>query len=121
VISGLYSTVYAGGAGSSRGETESRAAPGVTARRKSRPILEDIQNYLQTERPKLFAQESHRCSDRLHVIDWEALLRYTEDGDLQIDNNAAERSLRPIVVGRGNWLFLRERPRGKNRSRTEHS
>ena len=36
---------------------------------------------------------------------WAALLRYCEDGELEIDNNAAERSLRPIVVGRNNWLF----------------
>jgi len=35
----------------------------------------------------------------------EALLRYTEDGELEIDSNGAERSLRPIVVGRNNWLF----------------
>jgi hypothetical protein len=33
------------------------------------------------------------------------LLRYTEDGDLEIDNNRAEPSLRPIVVVRRNWLF----------------
>src|SRR5580658_4018474 len=39
------------------------------------------------------------------LSNWEALLRYTEDGELEIDNNGAERSLRPIVVGRNNWLF----------------
>jgi transposase len=39
------------------------------------------------------------------LSNWETLLRYTEDGDLQIDNNGAERSLHPIVVGRNNWLF----------------
>jgi len=32
-------------------------------------------------------------------------MRYCEDGDLEIDNNGAERSLRPICVGRNNWLF----------------
>lgn len=37
---------------------------------------------------------------------WEALCRYIEDGDLAIDNNAAERSLRGVVVGRQNWLFF---------------
>jgi transposase len=36
---------------------------------------------------------------------WEALLRYCQDGDLEIDNNGAERSLRSIVVGRNNCLF----------------
>ena len=37
---------------------------------------------------------------------WEALCVYTTDGDLDIDNNAAERTLRRIAVGRGNWTFL---------------
>ena len=37
---------------------------------------------------------------------WEALVRYVEHGWLSIDNNAAERALRPIAVGRNNWLFV---------------
>ncbi|MCA9630254.1 MAG: transposase [Myxococcales bacterium] len=36
---------------------------------------------------------------------WEALTIYTTDGRLEIDNNAAERSLRGVAVGRKNWLF----------------
>lgn len=37
---------------------------------------------------------------------WDALCVYTTDGELNIDNNVSERALRPIAVGRGNWLFL---------------
>ena len=37
---------------------------------------------------------------------WNALVRYCEDGDLEIDNNAAERSLRGFAVGRNNWMFF---------------
>jgi transposase len=37
---------------------------------------------------------------------WDALCVYTTDGDLAIDNNASERALRRIAVGRGNWTFL---------------
>jgi len=40
------------------------------------------------------------------LSNWEALKRYTQDGDLAIDNNAAERALRGIAVGRKNWLFF---------------
>ncbi len=36
---------------------------------------------------------------------WKALCEYVNDGDLAIDNNAAENALRPIVLGRKNWLF----------------
>jgi hypothetical protein len=36
---------------------------------------------------------------------WGALTRFLEDGRLPLDNNAAERALRPIALGRKNWLF----------------
>ena len=37
---------------------------------------------------------------------WTALNRYVENGDLSIDNNFAERAMRPIAIGRKNWLFV---------------
>lgn len=37
---------------------------------------------------------------------WQALNRYVEDGELAIDNNAAERAMRPVAIGRKNWLFV---------------
>jgi hypothetical protein len=40
------------------------------------------------------------------LSNWKALVRYSEDGDLKIDNNGAERSLRGVAVGRKNWLFF---------------
>ena len=39
------------------------------------------------------------------LSNWAALCRYTESGWLDIDNNAAENSLRGICLGRKNWLF----------------
>ena len=36
---------------------------------------------------------------------WQKLTRYVEDGRIPIDNNAAERAIRPFVIGRNNWLF----------------
>ena len=36
---------------------------------------------------------------------WEALTRYCDDGHLEIDNNAAERALRAVALGRKNYLF----------------
>ena len=40
------------------------------------------------------------------LSNWQALIRYAGDGDLEIDNNGAERSLRGVAVGRKNWLFF---------------
>jgi transposase len=36
----------------------------------------------------------------------DSLIYYLEDGNLNIDNNAAERQIRPFAIGRKNWLFM---------------
>lgn len=36
---------------------------------------------------------------------WDALCVYTTDGDLAVDNNAAENALRRVAIGRNNWIF----------------
>ncbi len=46
---------------------------------------------------------------------WIKLVRYTEAGFLPIDNNAAERAIRPFVIGRKNWLFS-DTPKGATAS-----
>jgi hypothetical protein len=46
---------------------------------------------------------------------WTKLVRYTEAGYLPIDNNAAERAIRPFVIGRKNWLFS-DTPKGATAS-----
>jgi len=43
---------------------------------------------------------------RYALNQWEALTRYLEDGDLEIDNGATERANRDIAIGRGNWTFF---------------
>jgi len=42
---------------------------------------------------------------RYALTRWTALTRYADAGRLEIDNNAAERSLRGVALGRKNWLF----------------
>jgi len=44
--------------------------------------------------------------EELHsLLRWDALTRYTTDGRLDICNNAAERSIHPLAIGRKNWMF----------------
>lgn len=40
------------------------------------------------------------------LVDWRALTRYLDNGQLEIDNNAAERALRAVAIGRKNYLFM---------------
>jgi hypothetical protein len=42
---------------------------------------------------------------RYTLNQWEKLIRYIDDGLLSIDNNRAERAVKPFVIGRKNWLF----------------
>jgi transposase len=40
------------------------------------------------------------------INQWNSLIYYLEDGSVNIDNNAAERQIRPFAIGRKNWLFM---------------
>ncbi len=75
-------------------------------RERSQPMLDDIQAYLKRERPKVLPKSPIGQAMAYTLSNWEALVRYAQDGDLEIDNNGAERSLRGIAVGRRNWTFF---------------
>jgi len=73
---------------------------------ESKPILEDIHAYLEREQPQVLPKSPEGQAIAYTLSNWRALVRYCEDGDLEIDNNGAERSLRGVAVGRRNWTFL---------------
>jgi transposase len=73
---------------------------------KSVRILDDIKAYLQREQPKVLPKSPKGQAIAFALSNWKALVRYSEDGDLEIDNNGAERSVRGVAVGRKNWLFF---------------
>ena len=72
---------------------------------QSKPILNDIRAYLEREQPQVLPKSPEGQAIAYTLSNWKALTRYAEDGDLEIDNNGAERSLRGIAVGRKNWMF----------------
>jgi transposase len=73
---------------------------------RSRPILTDLKAYLERERPQVLPKSPIGQAIAYTLSNWDALVRYGQDGDLEIDNNGAERSLRGVAVGRRNWTFL---------------
>lgn len=73
---------------------------------KSKPILADVKAYLERERSKVLPKSPEGQAISYTLSNWEALVRYCENGDLEIDNNGAERSLRGVAVGRKNWMFF---------------
>ena len=78
-------------------DTEDRRA---LRQARSLPILNDIKGYLEAERPKVLPKSPEGQAMAYTLSNWKALERYAEDGDLEIDNNGAERSLRGVAVGR---------------------
>jgi transposase len=72
----------------------------------SMPMLEHLHAYLLGLRDELLPKSEAGQAVAYILKNWAALTRYAEDGDLSIDNNHTERSLRGIAVGRNNWVFL---------------
>jgi hypothetical protein len=55
--------------------------------------------------PKLLGKSELAAAIRYAGNHWTPLCRYLDDGRLEIDNNAAERQIRPLALGRKNYLF----------------
>jgi hypothetical protein len=72
---------------------------------RARPVLAEFYHWLEAEAPKLLPKNPVRQAMGYALRHRAALERYTEDGQLQMDNGAAERAIRGIALGRRNWLF----------------
>ena len=77
------------------------------------PLLNDLQAWMIDTHAKVSRKSAIAEAIRYSTNRWEALTRYTTDGTLEIDNNIAERSIRPIALGRKNYLFAGSDEGGK--------
>ena len=72
---------------------------------QSKPLLDSLRQWFEATLSKLSRKSETTMAIRYAVSRWDALTRYIEDGHIEIDNNAAERSLRGVALGRKNYLF----------------
>ncbi|MCA9216597.1 MAG: IS66 family transposase, partial [Planctomycetales bacterium] len=74
----------------------------------SLPILEDFKAWLDTESEskKILPKSPIRAAFTYTLNQWDALVRYTEEGYLSFDNNIAERLVKMPAIGRKNYLFV---------------
>jgi transposase len=73
--------------------------------RHARPVLDELRTWLDVALPQVPPTSmTGKALNYLHN-EWDKLVRYLDDGRLEIDNNAAENAIRPFVLGRKNWLF----------------
>jgi hypothetical protein len=75
------------------------------ARRAAKPILEAMEVWMKKQRIIALPQSPLTLAINYAMNNWDALQVYITDGDLTIDNNLAENALRPIAIGRKNWMF----------------
>jgi transposase len=72
---------------------------------KALPVVTELRQWLEAEMPKLLPKSPIGQATAYALRHWQALIRYLDDGFLDIDNNVAELTLRHIAIGRKNWLF----------------
>jgi transposase len=72
---------------------------------RSRPLLDSLYVRLNEMLPTVSQKSAIASAIKYTLTRWKALTRYCDDGRIEIDNNAAERSLRCVALGRKNFLF----------------
>jgi transposase len=72
---------------------------------RARPLLQSLHDWFEVSLTKLSLKSDTTRTIRYALGLWTALTAYCNDGHLEIDNNAAERALRAVAIGRKNYLF----------------
>jgi hypothetical protein len=72
---------------------------------RARPLLDSMHLWLQTSLTTLSRKSETAAAIHYALTLWPAMMRYVDDGRIEIDNSVAERALRGVAVGRRNYLF----------------
>ncbi len=87
---------------------------------RSKPLLEAYLAWLRQQRSRTLPKSLLGQAIAYSLNQWDKLTAFLKDGRLEIDNNRSERSIKPFVIGRKNWLFANT-PRGAKASATIYS
>jgi transposase len=71
----------------------------------TKPVLDALHQWMVLQRQKLPDSSATARALDYSLRRWVALTRFTDDGQLPVDNNWIENQIRPIAIGRNNWLF----------------
>jgi hypothetical protein len=72
---------------------------------KSKPLADAFAQWMVLQRQKVTDGSAIARALNYSLKRWDALIRFLDDGQLPIDNNWIENQIRPIAIGRNNWLF----------------
>lgn len=88
---------------------EQKAGPQLRAAVRawqSRPVLARLRRAMELVRRRVLPQSLLGQATDYALSRWEALIRYVDDGRLEIDNNLCENAIRPTALGKKNFLFI---------------
>ena len=80
---------------------------------RGKPIADAMHQWLLSHRLKITDGSAGAKAMDYSIKRWSALVRYLENGQLPIDNNLIENTIRPIAVGKKNWLFAGSQRAGR--------
>jgi hypothetical protein len=72
---------------------------------QARPLFDDLRRWLEQALTQLSPKSDTAAAIHYALGLWDALARYLDDGRIELDNMIAERALRPVAIGRRNYLF----------------
>ena len=81
--------------------------------KRAKPILDDLEAWLGTQLPKISGKSELAKAIRYAMTRMKKLRPYLDHGFLEIDNNPAERAMKPVAIGRKNYLFVGSEGGGK--------
>ena len=87
-------------------ETIFQAAAPSQRQARAGPLLDELHAWLSAMVGRVSAKSEIAAAIGYSLTRWKALTRYVDDGRIEIDNNAAERALRGVSLGRKNYLFM---------------
>jgi len=88
--------------------------------KESRPVLDEFSVWLQEQSAQILLKGALGKAITYCLNQWGKLIVFLEDGNLELDNNRSERSIKPFVIGRKNFLFSNT-PRGAKASAITYS
>lgn len=81
---------------------------------KSRPVLEQLKIYLDDQSPKQIDGTPIHKAIGYTLNRWAKLTNYIDNGQIEIDNNLVENAIRPLALGRKNYLFAGSKEAASN-------
>lgn len=85
---------------------------GALRQAESRPIMEKLKALILGLRQRVLPKSLAGRASEYALGQWIKLERYLDHGEVEIDNNSAERSIRPVALGRKNWLHFGSKEAG---------